>query len=154
MSKSIAGEKPEIHLIDGEADALSELAMSAEAHSPDVTTKLFEEINRAIIHKRDELPAHVVNMRSRVEFVDEGTGASRTVELVWPGEANLEENRLSVMTLVGAGLIGMQEGTCIEWPDRAGHFRRLRIAKVSQPIRNKEDDVLSTGPHLPCIAEI
>jgi len=129
MSKSIAGEKPEIYLVDSEADALSELAMAAEASYPEVTKKLFEEIDRAIIHRRDELPAHIVTMGSRVEFIDEGSGASRTVELVWPRQANLEENRLSVMTLVGAGLIGMQEGTSIDWPDRAGHVRRLRIAR-------------------------
>ncbi|MEN3973066.1 nucleoside diphosphate kinase regulator [Sphingomicrobium sp. XHP0235] len=138
MSNSIGGEKPEIHLVDSEADALSELAMAAEARSPEMTTKLFEEIDRAIIHTREELPAHIVTMGSRVEFVDEGSGASRTVELVWPGEANLEENRLSVMTLVGAGLIGMQEGAAIEWPDRAGHVRWLRIAKVIQPVQGEE----------------
>ena len=138
MSNSIAGKKPEIHLVDSEADALSELAMAAEARSPDVTTKLFEEIDRAIIHRRDELPAHIVTVGSRVEFIDEGSGASRTVELVWPRHANLEENRLSVMTLVGAGLIGMQEGTSIEWPDRAGHVRWLQIAKVSQPVQGEE----------------
>ncbi len=138
MSKSIAGKKPEIYLVDSEADALSELAMAAEARSPKVTAKLFEEIERAIIHRRDTLPAYVVTMGSRVEFVDEGSGASRSVELVWPRQANLEENRLSVMSLVGAGLIGMQEGTSIEWPDRTGHLRRLRIAKVSQPVRGEE----------------
>lgn len=133
MSNSIAGKRPEIHLIDTEADALSELAMAAETRSSDGATKLLEEIDRAKIHSRDELPAHIVTMGSRVEFVDEGSGASRTVELVWPRQGNLEENRLSVMTLVGAGLIGMQEGTSIEWPDRAGHVRCLRIAKVRQP---------------------
>jgi regulator of nucleoside diphosphate kinase len=138
MSESIAGEKPEIHIIDTEADAISELAMAAEVRSPDVTAKLFEEIDRATICRRDELPVHVVTMGSRVEFVDEGSGASRTVHLVWPGDANIEENRLSIMTLVGAGLIGMQEGTAIDWPDRGGHIRRLRIAKVSQPIEDKE----------------
>ena len=138
MSNLVDGEKPTIHLIDSEADALSDLAMAAEARSPEVTAKLLEEIVRASIYERDELPTHVVTIGSYVEFVDEGSGASRTVQLVWPGEANMEKNRLSVMTLVGAGLIGMQEDTAIEWPDRAGHVRRLRIAKVKQPIRDRE----------------
>lgn len=139
MTDSIGcGEKPTIHLIDSEADALSDLAMAAEARSPDVTAKLFEEIDRAVICARDEIPAHVVTMGSHVEFVDEGSGAEWSVQLVWPGDANLEENRLSVMTLVGAGLIGMQEGRAIEWPDRSGHIRRLRIAKVRQPLQEKE----------------
>lgn len=138
VSNLIKGEKPTIHLIDSEADSLSELAMAAEARSPDVTAQLLDEIDRAIIYKRDELPNNVVTMGSQVEFVEERSGASRTVELVWPGEANLEENRLSVMTLVGAGLIGMQEGSAIEWPDKAGHVRLIQIAKVRQLVQGTE----------------
>lgn len=138
MTDSIGGEKPTIHLIDSEADALSDLAMAAEARSPDVTAKLFEEIERAMICAREEIPADVVTMSSHVDFIDEGSGAEWSVQLVWPGDGNLEENRLSVMTLVGAGLIGMQEGRAIEWPDRSGHIRQLRIAKVRQPFQGKE----------------
>ena len=111
--------------------------MASEARFPDAAAKLSEEVDRATIYRRDEVPAQVVTMCSQVEFVDEGSGAYRTVHLVWPGEGNMEEGRLSVMTLVGAGLIGMQEGKAIEWPDRAGRVRRLRITKVLQPDPNK-----------------
>lgn len=135
MSNTMIGAKPDIHLIDTEADALSELAMKTEARNPDVSAKLNEEIDRAVIHIQSEIPGHVVTMGSKVEFIDEGTGAIRTVELVWPWDANLDEDRLSVMTLVGAGIIGIQEGASIEWPDRVGHVRKLRIARVSQSVR-------------------
>ena len=138
MTETIGGEKPIIHLIDSEADALSDLAMAAEARAPDVAAKLLEEIDRADICAREEIPAHVVTMGSHVDFVDEGSGAEWSVQLVWPGDGNLDDNRLSVMTLVGAGLIGMQEGRAIEWPDRSGHIRQLRIAKVSQPFQGRE----------------
>lgn len=133
MSSKPSAEKPAIHLIDSEADALSELAMKAEARFPDVSAQLNEEIDRATIHSRDDVPTDVVTMGSEVEFVDEGSGAGRTVRLVWPEEADLDQNRLSVLTLIGAGLIGMQEGASISWPDKAGHVRMLRIAKVTQP---------------------
>ncbi len=138
MTDSIGGEKPTIYLIDSEADALSELAMAAEARFPDVTAKLLEEIDRAVICVRDEIPTHVVTMGSQVEFIDEASGANWSVQLVWPSAGNLEEHRLSVMTLIGAGLIGMKEGRAIEWPDRSGHVRQLRIAKVRQPFQGKE----------------
>lgn len=138
MSSTTPGEKPPIHLIDSEADALSELAMKAEARFPDVSAKFNEEIDRAIIHTHDDLPADVVSMGSEVEFLDEGSGAGRSVQLVWPEEADLDQDRLSVLTLVGAGLIGMKEGTAIPWPDKNGHVRMLRIAKVKQPARDEE----------------
>lgn len=139
MSSTPSAEKPAIHLIDSEADALSELAMKAEARFPDVSAQLEEEIDRAVIHSAADLPADVVTMGAEVEFVDEGSGAGRTVRLVWPEEADLDQNRLSVLTLIGAGLIGMKEGAAIAWPDKAGHVRMLRIAKVTQPAGGREE---------------
>jgi regulator of nucleoside diphosphate kinase len=48
----------------------------------------------------------------------------------------MEQHRLSVLTPVGAGLIGMRCGDSIDWPNRLGAFRRLRIVRVVQPGRD------------------
>ncbi|WP_100259108.1 nucleoside diphosphate kinase regulator [Qipengyuania seohaensis] len=128
------GEKPMIHVIDSEADALYELAMSIEERSPDVAGKLCEELDRADVVAAEDLPPDVVTMDSEVEFVDERSGGRRKVQLVWPRDANMDENRLSVLTLVGAGLIGMRAGSAIDWPDRSGRERCLRIVDVRQPL--------------------
>ena len=128
------GEKPMIHVIDSEADALYELAMSIEERSPDVAGKLCEELDRADVVAAEDLPPDVVTMDSEVEFVDERSGGRRKVQLVWPRDANLDQNRLSVLTLVGAGLIGMRAGSAIDWPDRSGRERCLRIVDVRQPL--------------------
>ncbi|RZP17336.1 MAG: nucleoside diphosphate kinase regulator [Erythrobacter sp.] len=133
MTTSQNGEKPIIHVIDTEADALYELAMSIEERSPDVAGKLCEELDRANVVAAEDLPHDVVTMQSEVEFVDERSGDRRAVELVWPRDADMDCNRLSILTLVGAGLIGMQEGSSIEWPDRSGRIRRLQIIGVQQP---------------------
>ena len=123
-----------IHVIDSEADALYELAMSIEERSPDVAGKLCEELDRADVVAAEDLPPDVVTMDSEVEFVDERSGGRRKVQLVWPRDANMDENRLSVLTLVGAGLIGMRAGSAIDWPDRSGRERCLRIVDVRQPL--------------------
>lgn len=135
MTSTTHGEKPTIHVVDTEADALYELAMTIEERSPDVARKLCEELDRANIVASTDLPADVVTMQSEVEFVDERSGDRRRVQLVWPRDANLDEDRLSVLTLVGAGLIGMRAGSAIDWPDRSGRERRLRIVEVRQPVR-------------------
>ncbi len=135
MTTSQNGEKPIIHVIDTEADALYELVMSIEERSPDVAGKLCEELDRANVVATEDLPHDVVTMQSEVEFVDERSGDRRKVQLVWPRDANLDQNRLSVLTLVGAGLIGMQAGSAINWPDRSGQERCLRIVEVRQPKR-------------------
>ncbi|GGD53148.1 nucleoside diphosphate kinase regulator [Croceicoccus pelagius] len=137
MTTSKDGEKPMIHVLDSEADALYELAMSIEERSPDVAGKLFEELDRAQMMVADDLPSDVITMQSEVEFVDERSGCRRKVELVWPRDANLDQNRLSVLTLVGAGLIGLKAGSSINWPDRSGKERFLRIIEVRQPGRDR-----------------
>lgn len=125
--------RPPIHLIDSECDKLSELALSIEARRPELAAMLLDEIDRAEVHGADDLPAGVVTMGAEVEFVDEGHGGSRTVRLVYPHEADIEAGLISILTPVGAGLIGLSEGQSILWPDRNGHERKLRIVKVSRP---------------------
>ena len=133
MTNPIDGAQPDIHIIDSEADALYELAIARRAHSPDVADKLMTELDRANVCAASDIPADVVTMGSAVEFVDERSGDGRAVELVWPRDADMDRNRLSILTLVGAGLIGMREGAWIGWPDRAGRVRRLKIIDVQQP---------------------
>ena len=127
-----AAKRPPIHMIDSEADMIADLAYNAEARLPQVSALLIEEIDRAKICAADKIPADVVTMGATVEFVDEHSGADRTVQLVLPGEADIAAGRVSILTPVGAGLIGMREGHTITWPDRDGHERQLRIVKVAQ----------------------
>ncbi|WP_298853530.1 nucleoside diphosphate kinase regulator [uncultured Sphingomonas sp.] len=123
--------KPAIHLTESEADRLADLAVSIEKAQPALSELLMAEIDRAKVHPDGKLPKGVVAMLSTVEFVDEGSGATRTVQLVYPPDASIADGRISILTPVGAGLIGLSEGQSIEWPDRDGHKRALRIVKVS-----------------------
>ncbi|MDF0543773.1 nucleoside diphosphate kinase regulator [Sphingobium sp. H39-3-25] len=125
--------RPPVHMIDTQADALSDLALRTEDRNPEVSALLLEEITRAKIHVAAKIPDDVVTMHARVEFVDESRGLPHIVELVWPGEADFAAGRLSVLTPTGAGLIGLREGGSILWPDREGRERRLTIVKVTQP---------------------
>ncbi|WP_170004204.1 nucleoside diphosphate kinase regulator [Pseudopontixanthobacter vadosimaris] len=127
--------RPAIHLLDSEADRIADLAYMSKAKAPQAAARLIEEIDRAQIHTSDSLPDDVVTMLSEVDFIDENSGTSRSVTLVWPSEANIDEGRLSILSLVGSGLIGMQQGSSIEWPDRSDTPHILRIEKVSQPAR-------------------
>jgi transcription elongation GreA/GreB family factor len=103
------------------------------AAAPLAAGLLLDEIGRARICDDERAPADVVRMGSRVEFVDEAHGEARTVRLVWPAEADIAQGRVSVMTPVGAGLIGLRPGQSILWPDRGGEKRALRIVAVAPP---------------------
>ncbi|WEK44632.1 MAG: nucleoside diphosphate kinase regulator [Candidatus Sphingomonas colombiensis] len=132
MTSSKASKRPPIHMIDTEADTLTDLAISVEERLPQVSELLLEEIGRANVHGAARMPRDVVTMQASVEFVDEASGASRTVQLVYPKEADISAGRVSILTPVGAGLIGLREGQSILWPDREGHRRTLSIVKVTQ----------------------
>lgn len=134
MTTPRAAKSPPIQMIDREADRLTQLALSKEDDLPQVCGLLLREINRATVRTAARFPTNVVTMQSRVAFVDAGTGAERVVELVYPGEADISAGRISILTPVGAGLIGLSEGQSILWPDRDGHERKLTIVKVEQAV--------------------
>jgi regulator of nucleoside diphosphate kinase len=55
-----------------------------------------------------------------------------TYTLVYPAEANVEENRISVLAPVGTAIIGYRAGDVIKWPVPGGHVR-LHVEEVFQP---------------------
>ncbi|HWL46390.1 MAG TPA: nucleoside diphosphate kinase regulator [Sphingomonadaceae bacterium] len=128
-----ANERPAIHMIDEESDKLSGLALSVESRLPEIAELLLNEIERAELHGADDMPAGIVTMMSTVEFVDEGSDTRRTVQLVYPPDADIAQGKISILTPIGAGLIGLSKGQSILWPDREGHKRKLKIVKVSRP---------------------
>lgn len=128
-----ASMRPPIHLIDTEADVIGDLALRLEQRSPVVSAMLLAEIDRADIHTVVTLPAGVASLGAEVDYMDEATGLRRTVQLVLPGEADIEAGRISVMTPVGAGLIGLSTGQSIDWPDLEGREHRIRIIDVRRP---------------------
>lgn len=127
--------RPRIIMADTEVEQLSALALRMEHASPFAAGLLLKEIDRAEIRADGEMPDNVVRMRSIVQFEDDAHGATRTVLLVYPSEADIAAGKISVLTPVGAGLIGLSVDQEIQWPDRDGHERTLRILKVKQPAR-------------------
>jgi len=129
MSKPRTPRPPKIIMRETDADRLSALAEPIADANP-AASLLLDEIARAEVRADAKVPAGVVAMGSVVEFVDEASGAERTVRLVYPAEADIAVGKISVLSPVGAGLIGLSAGQTIHWPDRDGRTRRLRGARV------------------------
>ncbi|GGE00551.1 nucleoside diphosphate kinase regulator [Tsuneonella deserti] len=133
MATQQAATRPPILIAEGEADALADLAVAVADRHPIVSSLLLEELDRAEVRPSYDIPCDVVTMGSTVEFLVEETGERRTVELVYPRDADIEQGRVSILTPVGAGLLGLRTGQSISWPDRGGHERVLTIVKVARP---------------------
>jgi regulator of nucleoside diphosphate kinase len=123
---------PPIHIVESEADMISDLAWAARDRFPDVSQLLLEEVGRAQLCSRAELPADVAAMGSTILYRDGARGAPRRVELVYPSHADVALGRISILTPVGAALIGMRAGNAILWPDRDGHLRDIMVDAVVQ----------------------
>ncbi len=75
---------------------------------------LEQELERAAIMKAGEISSDVVTMNSRVKVKDLNSGRVMTYQIVFPGEADIAKNRISVLAPIGTGLLGYSAGTTIE----------------------------------------
>ncbi|NLE65333.1 MAG: nucleoside diphosphate kinase regulator [Elusimicrobia bacterium] len=101
--------------------------------------KLEDELKRAHIVDPREIPPDVITMNSKVCIKDLDTGEEEEVVLVFPGRANFEEGKISVLAPVGMALLGYRVGDVIEWEMPRG-IRRLKVKKVLyQPESCSED---------------
>lgn len=125
--------EPEIFVSDIESDKLLSLANGALERSPELAEDLIEEIERATVVADSELPTSVVRMGSEVAFETDDGRRRRRVTLVYPGEADIEQDRISVLTPIGTALIGLSAGQSITWVTRDGREQLLTVLAVEQP---------------------
>jgi regulator of nucleoside diphosphate kinase len=123
---------PPIVVSDADYERLVNLAAAVEERAPDVASVLQAEMERARVVPAVSFPADVVQMGSTVEFRSK-TGQQRRVTLVYPGEADLAQGRISILTPIGAALIGLSPGQSIAWTARDGRRHELTVLRVEQP---------------------
>ena len=111
-------------------ERLTDLATASLERLPEVANELLAEMDRARVVEEPAVPANVVRMGSTVTFKSDD-GHTRTLKLVYPVDESLDQHRISVMTPVGAALVGLAEGQSISWTARDGKHHRLTVTKVT-----------------------
>jgi regulator of nucleoside diphosphate kinase len=130
-SPSRFGSEPEIQITMNNRERLDQLLSDhAPIRSWRAVEFLVRELMRASVVSDDEIASDVVTMGSRVTF-REGHGAPDTVTLVYPGESHLYEDSLSVLTPLGAALLGLSKGQAISFPKPQGGMRTVTILEVA-----------------------
>ena len=113
-------------------EGLLRQATHANAQEGRYLASLAGELARARVMPRARIPASVVTMNAAVRLRDLETGEEETYTLVFPEEADIDENKVSVLAPVGTALLGYRAGDVIEWPVPAG-LRKFRIEAVFPP---------------------
>jgi regulator of nucleoside diphosphate kinase len=134
---------PNITLSTSDHQRLSLLALSGPGSDPDAADDLLHELDRASIVTDASLPGDVVRMGSLVRF--RAGRDERTALLVYPAEADIASGRISVLTPVGAALIGLRTGQSISFRTRDGRPQMLTVLRVLPP-PSGDDDGDDDGP--------
>lgn len=118
---------PPIMIPAGDYDRLSALAGVAPSA---IAAYLERELARATIIDDATFGATIARVGSRITYRDETTGRTRTVTLTWPESADITRERISVLSSIGAALLGMQPNGSIDWPAPLDGPRRLTVLAV------------------------
>jgi regulator of nucleoside diphosphate kinase len=112
----------------GRLDAL--LAAHATDWSWRPVELLVRELMRATVVEESQIPPDTVTMGSRVEFREETHGITQVVTLAYPGERDAFADAISVITPIGAALIGLAEGQSISYAAPDGSPITVKVNKV------------------------
>lgn len=91
---------------------------------------LSAELKRAVILSKDAFPSHAIRLNSKVSVQDLDTDRVIEFTLVMPAHADMHKNKVSILTPMGAALIGFRKGEEVRWKVPAG-FKRFRILDVT-----------------------
>ncbi|WP_367866200.1 GreA/GreB family elongation factor [Pedobacter sp. WC2423] len=91
--------------------------------------QLLAELASAKVVKEDELPDDAVCIGSVVEIQEVLSERKYTFQIVFPAEANMKENKMSVFAPIGTALLGYRAGSKVQWemPDGMRTFAILKV---------------------------
>ena len=126
------GVKNTIYVTSQDKERLENLLIEVEASDPrkhgDLKA-LTEELHRAVIVDPKDVFSDVITMNSRAEMRDLESGETVAFTLVFPSEANIDEENISVLAPIGAGMLGYRVGDEFEW-NVPGGLRRMKVTKI------------------------
>ena len=87
------------------------------------------ELEHARVVTPADVPPDVITMNSKARLRDLDTGEEMIFTLVFPGEASIEHDRISVVAPIGTAMLGQRVGDEFEWEVPAGSVR-LRVEEM------------------------
>jgi len=90
---------------------------------------LEQELTNANVVTSQEIPKDVITMNSKILLRDVDSNEEMEYLLVYPSEANLVEDKISILAPVGTAILGYREGDIIEWKVPDGIIN-LKVEKI------------------------
>lgn len=90
---------------------------------------LIKEIQSASVVDPEQVPSNVVTMNTIVRISFLNTNKTVEFQIVYPDQANVKENKISIFSPIATALIGYKIGDEIDWIVPAG-VTKLRIDAI------------------------
>ncbi|HEX7010087.1 MAG TPA: nucleoside diphosphate kinase regulator [Phycisphaeraceae bacterium] len=90
---------------------------------------LERKLSQAEVVEPGQVPPDLVTMNSTLQVRVDGSRRNQNWTIVYPQDADMDENRISVLAPLGTALLGHRAGDTVEWDVPAGR-RRYQIVKI------------------------
>lgn len=136
MQKKNNQRRPKIAISRTDFERLTKLATTLAERNPRAADELLAELDRARVVSDGWMREDIVQIGSTVQYRST-MGDTRTVTLVFPGEADISEGKISVLTPIGTALLGLSVGQTMTWATRDGREQELTVISVRQTPHNR-----------------
>jgi len=102
-------------------------------NSRDDLRDLQAELTQARVVAPEAVPPDVITMNSKARLRDLETSEEMTYTLVFPDQADIEQDRISVLAPIGTAMLGYRVGDEFQWTVPAGTVRLRVEAVLYQP---------------------
>ncbi|SNV36158.1 Regulator of nucleoside diphosphate kinase [Chryseobacterium taklimakanense] len=109
------------------------LTKQNNAIKKDEAEKLMNELKSAKLVEPNDIPEDVVTMNSVVKIHFQNNKQKMQFKIVYPKDANLKENKISIFSAVASALIGYKVGDEIEWLLPSGMTKIVIDEIIYQP---------------------
>jgi regulator of nucleoside diphosphate kinase len=131
---------PPVIISETDRENLYAVAISAltNGRMAPAASNMLREIFRATVVPNDQLPTNVVAVNSCVDVRDNIAGTNRQIVLVLPDETSTQANAVSVLSPLGAALIGLSEGASAEWCTAGGDRSSITVLRSTPNRRDRQ----------------
>lgn len=108
----------QIYITQADKDKLEKLIAKEKEFNPssmEYLKVLGQELEQAQVVSSQDIPNDVVTMNSKVMLVDLEDDEEMTYTLVYPEQADLAQDKISILAPIGTAILGYQVGDIVNW---------------------------------------
>ena len=121
--------RPRVRVTEADFETLAAIGRASRNPMPGLDL-LLDELERSSVVSGPDRRKPFVRLGSKVTYRALLLNKDRTVRVGLPGEADVDENRISVLAPVGAALIGLSVGDAFAWVGADERERRIEVLSI------------------------